>query len=311
MNAPAQPAELGSALSEWCERWLGAAPARTLLRDGRLSTVLGLELADGRRVVVKARAPVARLEGCRCVQGRLAEAGFPAPRPLAGPAPLGALAASAEALLPGGRQLGARPGAPGKFARTLARLVALAPEAAHVPSLDPPPAWLRFDHAEAGPWPSPETTPVDLNAAGGPPWLDELATRVRSVLAATALPRVVGHGDFESQNVRWRAGRLHVVHDWDSVFAAPEAVIAGAAAATFPARGPHPDTAGFGESAEFLRAYAAGRGRAWSDEEGALGWSAGLWVMAYNAKIALVEGDPEPVRRLRREADRRLELARA
>jgi hypothetical protein len=42
-------------LGDWCDRYLGARPASVLSRSGHLSEVIAAELADGRRVVVKAR----------------------------------------------------------------------------------------------------------------------------------------------------------------------------------------------------------------------------------------------------------------
>ena len=89
---------MDAALAAWCRRLLGAEPEAVLFRAGYLSEVTGLRLADGRGVVVKARAPSPRLLGCLRVQAALAAAGFPCPRPLAGPAPLGGLAATAEEL---------------------------------------------------------------------------------------------------------------------------------------------------------------------------------------------------------------------
>lgn len=308
MTAPSRQGQ--DELAEWCRQWLGSPPRRTLFRAGNLSSVAGPLLADGRQVVVKARRPAERLAGCVAVQRDLADAGFPCPRPLAGPAPLGALTATAESYLPGGRRL-RRPGRYAhRFGQALARLVQLAPPASSVPSLDPPPAWLRWDHSQPGPWPVPESTPADLNALPGPGWLDEAASRVRARLAAHHGPPVVGHGDFESQNLRWRGGRLHAVHDWDSAVALPEAVIAGAAAAMFPATGPVAAAASIGETAAFLNAYAAYRGRPWSGEERAVCWAAGLWVLAYNTKVELAEGTHRLARRLAGEAERRLELAR-
>jgi hypothetical protein len=71
----------------WCRRWLGADPVEVLFRAGYLSEVTG---------------------------PRLAAARFPCPRPLAGPAPLGALAATAEELVPGGHLLPPGPDAAGR-----------------------------------------------------------------------------------------------------------------------------------------------------------------------------------------------------
>ena len=50
-------------MAAWCRRWLGAEPVEVLFRAGYLSAVTGLRLADGRRVLVKARRPAERLPG--------------------------------------------------------------------------------------------------------------------------------------------------------------------------------------------------------------------------------------------------------
>jgi hypothetical protein len=68
-------------LAEWCDRYLGARPARVLFRAGHLSEVTGAELADGRQVVVKTRPADPRIAGCVAVQQHLARAGFPCPAP--------------------------------------------------------------------------------------------------------------------------------------------------------------------------------------------------------------------------------------
>lgn len=315
-DSPPSPAPAGeipwttvaAELPGWCERWLGARPRRTFRLDGRLSIVVGVQLSDGRRAVVKVRPASQRLVGCAWVQAHLSRAGSPVPAPLAGPVPLGDLWASAEAMVGGGHQLPRGPWSPAAFARALAALVRAAPAPARGPSLDPPPAWLWWDHLENGLWPRPQTTPRDLNRHPGPAWLDELAGRARSVLCAGGLGDVVGHGDFESQNVRWWGGRLHVVHDWDSAVCAPEAAIAGAAATVFPTRTHVGDTAGLRASRAFMASYAAARGSAWSRRERQTFWAAGTWVAAYAAKVALAEGRGGPALRLRKEAQRRAEL---
>ncbi|WP_220040235.1 hypothetical protein [Nonomuraea aridisoli] len=117
------------------------------------------------------------------------------------------------------------------FAGAPARLVSLAPPAGAVSPLDPPPPWLGWGHDRRGVWPWPDDLDADLNARPGPGRLDDLGRRVRERLLATRLEPVVGHGDFESQNVRWIGDEPYAVHDWDSVVALPEPAIAGAAAA--------------------------------------------------------------------------------
>lgn len=299
-------------LDAWCRRWLGAGPAGVLFEAGHLSAVVGLRLADGREVVVKARSPADRLAACCLVQHRLWAAGFPCPRPLAGPAPLGALLATAETCVPGGAQLAPGPDSPRLFAEALARLVALAPPPGALPALDPTPAWVCWDHDQLGIWPIPDDRDADLNAQPGPDWLDDLGRRARRRLARCDLPPVVGHGDWESQNLRWRGRRLHVVHDWDSAVARPEAALAGTAAAVFTATGAPLTDATLTESAAFLDAYAVARGRAWDAEERQVAWVAGLWVRAFNAKKAVATGDARAILdRLAAEAGERLRLAGA
>ena len=85
----------------WCERWLGAKPIRVLFEVVHLSHVNGLRLTDAREVVVKVRPPAERIQACVHVQRHLWTVGFPCPEPLAGPQPLGAMTATAEAFVLG------------------------------------------------------------------------------------------------------------------------------------------------------------------------------------------------------------------
>ena len=112
----------GTLLADWCYRHLGVRLERVLFRSGHLSEVVGVELADGRRAVVKARPSDPRLVGCLAVQADLARAGFPCPVPLTTTTRVGALTVTAETEMPGGSVLPAEAGA-APFAVLLARLV--------------------------------------------------------------------------------------------------------------------------------------------------------------------------------------------
>lgn len=292
---------------DWCTRALGA-PAEVLFVTGNLSRVVGLRLDDGRAVVVKVRPGAARHRGCIEVQRHLAARGYPCPRPLAGPDRIGTSDVTAETYRPGGRLLPLDDTAPARFAAALAQSVRLAPGVDDVPSLDPPPPWAAWDHAGAGLWPRPASTVADLNAPGGPEWLDEAAAQARRRLAAGAGPAVAGHVDFESQNVRWRTGRLHCVHDWDSAAARPEAAVAGIAAACFPAVDSNAAMTSVADGTRFLAAYAEARGRPWTHDEHECAWAAGLWSLAYNAKIELAEGRSGLATKLERDVELRLSL---
>ena len=137
-------------LAVWCERWLGAQPTHMLFEIAHLSVVAGLRFADRREVVVKARPPADRIRGCVHVQRHLWAVGFPCPEPLAGPAPMGALTATAKAFVPGGMSLEPGPDSPRLFAEGLAELIRLATHVAVVPTPAPPPAWIWWDHDQPG-----------------------------------------------------------------------------------------------------------------------------------------------------------------
>ena len=203
---------IDDAVVRWCERWLDARPVATIFTSTKISEVIGLRLADGRGVVVKARAPADRIVGCFLVQAHLWRQGFACPEPLAGPAPLRNLIATAERYVAGGSPLGRGVANAQRYGAELARAVRLSPRVSEISSLDPRPFWLDWDHALAGIWP-PDPN-VDLNGRAGPSWVDDAGRRARRrIHAARGMPAVVGHGDWESQNLSWSGERLLVAHD--------------------------------------------------------------------------------------------------
>jgi hypothetical protein len=252
--------------------------------DGYLSTVLGVRLLSGRSVVVKVRRYADRLEGCTEVHRRLWERGFPCPRPIVGLETLGDFVASAEELVEGGHLLPSRGRSGVAFAQALARLVEMAPPDGEVPSLDPPPPWTHPGPNASSPlWPDPDDRDADLNSVDGPRWIDEAGRAARARLRASGAPVVIGHGDWYTGNLRWMGDNLLTVWDWDSAIALPEAVVAGLAAAVYPANGAGTE-ATVEESEDFLAAYEEARGSAFSDDDRQVAWAAGLWNRSFDAK---------------------------
>jgi hypothetical protein len=296
-------------LAHWCAEHLGSPPAGEIFRSGYLSAVIGLRLADDRAVVVKVRPGSPRLAACVQVQRRLFESGYPCPEPLTGATPLGDDdVATAETYGPGGAMLPSADRA-AAFAEALARLVKLAPRPAEVSTLDPPPSWAAWEHAGAGLWPRPEESDVNLNQVAGPGWLDDAGRRARDRLHAGASEAVIGHCDWLAGNLRWSGDDLLVVHDWDSVTADSEAVLAGFAAALYPSASPdQPATAE--ETEQFLAAYGDARGRQFNADELQRSWAAGVWTRAFDAKHQHVLGRPV-VSLSENEARERLRRARA
>ena len=149
---------------------------------------------------------------------------------------------------------------------------------------------------------------ADLNAVDTP-LVDDVARRVAAVLKATTLPRTVGHADWTATNVEWRDGELHVVHDWDSLAYLPEAALAGGASVLFCSASTASPT--LAQSETFLAAYEAARGRAFTAEERAVAWAAGLWNLAFDAKKDAVRGGGASLDCLLQQAKARLKLANA
>jgi hypothetical protein len=288
-------AGMDEALGKWCQRWLGSAVSEVVFEAGSLSAVVGVRLADDRELVVKARRSVPRLRAAYAVHRHVWQSGYPAPEPLVPPAPLDAArSASAELLVRGGEIGGRGPGDAARSAEALAALIGITASAGDVGSLSPSPSWVAWDHDGPGLWPGTDAGPGSLNLMAGPGWLDEAAARCRGRLRRYRAPRVIGHADWHADNVRWSDGRLLVVHDWDSVVSQPEAVIAGIAAAIFPASEDAWRPATIQESEQFLSAYIRASTRAWTPDDTEAFWAASAWTLAVDAKEAVAGGsDPD------------------
>lgn len=270
--------------------------------------VIGLRLDAGREVVVKIRPWSPPLAGCLEAQRHLSKAGFPCPEPLTGLLPFGDRVATAEAHVPGGLSLPASGRDAKPFAAGFARLVRLAPSAADVSDLDRGPPWTAWAHREPGLWPWPDDHGGNLNLVDGPKWIDDAGRRARQRLAAARpSPRLVGHGDWYTGNLRWRDDDLFVVHDWDSVIADSEPAIVGFAAAVYPAIDAGSE-ATVGETEAFIDAYCAARRTVFDRDDLECCWAAGLWNRAFDAKKQAAKG--QAVRSLT-EAEVRDRLARA
>ncbi|OLT46681.1 hypothetical protein BJF85_15700 [Saccharomonospora sp. CUA-673] len=302
------PDALPSWLPTWCLDHLGSRPDTILFRHRSISDVVGLRLVDGTELVVKARPEDGRAASCVAAQSRLAEMALPCPRPLTHVDTVGALAVHAEEFRPGGDVLhGAWADVAVRCAHVFADLMAGLASVRVTPPL-PNPRWVRWDHAGTQLWPPIDALDEkDQNLV--PSRVTTVAARARRRLLAADLPCVLGHADFEAQNLRWRGRRVWMVHDWDSLAWQPEAALVGAASVAFPKTGaatlPPLDS-----TEAFLNAYQAARGRAFTAEEEQLVWAAGLWVVTHDlrwealhdrlttgAPSALQEQAPERLRR--------------
>jgi len=267
----------------WCRSILGAEPVEVLFRASRLSDVVGVRLSDGREVVVKRRVDESGRAG-RCVRAQrlLAEEGFPCPLPLTEVIVSDGDAVHAERFVPGGEvETEDTPEAAARSARLLADLVRRLASL----DLDPPlpnPEWVRWD-----------AMPTREAAAAVPAWIDDTTRRVQAKLAGCDLPPVLGHADWQAQNVRWHHGEPHTVHDWDGLAWLPEAAIAGSAAGIFAIHGKQATLAPLASSEAFLHAYESGRGIRFSLYETEIAWAASIWEALHHARDELIDNRPK------------------
>jgi hypothetical protein len=297
-------------LPGWCLDHLGGEPAGVLFQAKQTSTVFGLRLAGGQDVVVKARADDGRAGSCVAAQARLAERGFPCARPLTPVTGAGSLAVHAEEFRPGGEVLcGDSPDVAVRYAEVFAWLMAELAGVSVAPPLPNPP-WVRWDHTDSGLWPAIGFLD-SRDQSVVPGYVADTAGRARRRILAAGLPCVLGHADFEAQNLRWHGRQVWAVHDWDSLAWQPEAALAGAASGSFASSGP-PTLAPLQSSEAFLAAYQDIRGRMFTATEQDIAWAASVWMAAYNAREEALRGGTSLCRdALRAQAAERLRRADA
>jgi hypothetical protein len=296
------PAAIARALARWCRVRLGSEPRDCAFYRSSIGAVAGLELEDGRRVVLKAhqpRVPIARLQAIHAVTATLSSAGYPCPMPLAGPSPLGAGHATAERWAGGGRVRDAHePVVRRELAARLAELVALA-RGADVPREPLGRSWYGALPTDVL-WPRPHSRLFDFEAtAAGAEWIDEHARRARAVPVTGE--RVVGHFDWRTEHARFEGDRLTVAHDWDSLHFESEAVMVGAAAHAFTATwDEHPDgdetvspAPTLDEIHAFVADYERARGAPFAAAERATLRASCVYSLAYTARCGHAL-DPAP-----------------
>lgn len=303
--------EVLPSVASWVTATVGPIAER-LFDVSHLSSVTGLRLADGRRVVVKVRGGVERAQACVAGQKALQEDGFPAPAPLSPVVEIEALAVHVEEFVAGTRHsVTATESGADALATLLADLVVRS-RRLHLPPPEPPPLWLAWDHAGPGAWPPLEERPPHPDALEPEGWLADIVDRVRRRLSEPEGEFVVAHGDWEAQNMAQRADGQIVVHDWDSLAHRPEAAIVGAAAATFASGPDQPTLSPIDVTDHFIEAYQREATRTFTTAEREVAWAAGMWLAAHNARMELLYGKPRVVHaRLAEEAPERLERAGA
>ena len=250
--------------------------------------VAGLELADGRAVVAKVhRADLLPVEAHAAragVQSAMADAGVPAPRPLAGPVVLGTGWLLVEELRAGATADGYDPTVRRSMAEALQRFVAAGRPLVGRPWVVP---WLAEPVVDDL-WHRPHDLRFDFPATrAGAEWIDDAARPARALLEATTIPPVLGHLDWRVQNLGFAGAEVVAIYDWDAVAAIPEAALVGSASAIHPIDWRHhrPDPLPtLDELDGFVADYEAARGAPFDAAECEVLAAAQRWVVAYGAR---------------------------
>jgi len=283
-----EPATIAGAIVEFCYKELRVVVAGALFYRSSAGAVAGLELDDGRRVVVKAHQPDwtrARLEEIVRLQTHLAGRGLFAPTVLAGPAPLGRGLAVVEEYIDRGAVADAhRPEIRRALAGTLRAVVeALEPFVATstLPSQGP---WAPLID---GLWPTPHSRLFDFEATrAGAEDIDALAAAARARMAPAGR-LVLGHGDWRAEHVHFEDTTPIVAFDWDSLCKEPEPALVGYTAHAFCAdwsRPNHVQAPTLDEARSFIADYEAARGQPFDSAERRLFGGAFAYSVAYSAR---------------------------
>jgi hypothetical protein len=287
------PRRIAQSVEAFCATGLGAAIVDCLFWRSNMGSVSGVQLADGRRVVIKAYPStadpgsahffkdLAHLTAVHRVQRFLVERGFPCPPPILGPAPIEQGYAMVEEVVDIGAQVDAHdPAIRRAMAETLARLVTLTQELGPVPDLAP-------RHPRGTVWPTPHHAMFNFDAtAVGAEWIDELARCAQPALARDTSSLVIGHMDWRTEHFRFVDGAVGVIYDWDSLAYTREAAVVGVAAATFTNTwdlpvlvSPSPE-----ETRAFIAEYESARGRRFTPVEHEALLAQVTYTRAYGAR---------------------------
>lgn len=279
---------------EFCRAHLGSGLRGSIFYLSSVGCTHGVELQDGRRVVIKARPPATPETGVRLdrlalesiveITGWLADRGYSCPRPLLGPTPLACGLATVETLMESGqRGDGFDPACRRTIAHGLARAISLL--------RDIPGNYVHLTGLKRGDslFPQPHSRLFDFEAtASGAEWIDAYARRALPLDTDRSAP-TLGHSDWKVEHLRFQDGAIVASFDWDSLAMRRETELVGGAAHGFTAdwtiEGVRRIPAG-DDIRAFVADYEAARGRPFSRRERASVFANAVYVIAYGARCA-------------------------
>jgi hypothetical protein len=294
IHGDADPARIARAIDGVCRRAAGAPVVHGLFYQSSIAAVAGVELAGGRRVVVKGHQPEwaaeTVLELAR-LQRHVAAASRLAPRPIGEPLAFANGLATVEEY--DTRGMPADPHDPA-IRRAIAEafhdvLVLLEP---FVPASRLPPHLLTAAPHEQL-WPRPHSRLFDFETtAADAEDIDALAAEARAAMEPAGRT-VLGHGDWRAEHLRFERGRVALAYDWQSVCRCEEPALAGATAHAFCADWSldgHRQAPTLDGARAFIADYEGARGKPFSRAERRLCGAAFAYSVAYTARCGHAGG---------------------
>jgi hypothetical protein len=284
------PTAIADAIDELCRTELGSGVAGARFYRVSVGCVAGVDLHDGRAVVIKAqvsRRPATTFGALFAVRRHLALSGFPCPAPIGEPVERRGRWITFEELVERGKAADAHdPRIRKQLATSLARMVALSRSLVGNTRLGG--AWFTSVPDERT-WPRPHSPLFDFEAtAEGADWIDELAVRARQLRSRASGEHVIGHFDWRVEHARFGSdGEIVATYDWDSLHEERETVMVGANAHAFTADWGRSDIVRVprvAEMAAFVDEYEAARGKQFTRAERETIAASCVYSIAYTAR---------------------------
>ncbi len=283
---------IADAINIFCKEYLGSAVKGYLFYAVSVGSTHGIMLEDERAVVIKARPPSRenpslnldrdKLETvCRVMQW-LNDHDFPCPKPVLGPTPLGkGLATVEEYLSHGEHGDGFRSDCRKTIASTFSELIELLRGYnIDVRNLQPP-------VKDESLYPQPHGKIFNFETtSGGAGWIDEFARRARKGISWKE-GKVLGHGDWRVEHLRFQDGKIVATYDWDSLNFCSETELVGRTAHGFTADWSVPGARHVPTGKDiraFIADYEDVRERLFSKMERRAVFASCVYWIAYNAR---------------------------
>ena len=285
------PALIAHQLNDFCRETLNAVIADYLFYESSQGAVCGVQLEDGRRVVLKihqASRSLAFLTAIYQVQRYLVDAGYPCTHPILAPTRFRDGFATVEVLDDTGDYRDAhRPEIRRSMAQLHALLSTLTKDTSKIPGLHPASLDKRLPPDAL--YPRPHSKMFNFEATSqGAEWIDALCRDARKTLTENNTGKLIlSHTDWSVKHFRYTGDIVHIIYDWDSLALDREPVLVGAAAGGFTMTWhlnvpilPTQD-----EALAYVREYEAFRGKKFTvDEQQAMSASMTAWI-CYGARI--------------------------